>query len=142
MSRRTIEVSRLRLTSTLTEAIYRNGQEHILLKFVGGGKENPFNWSVARKAFITLLLCLMTLFIGLQQQHTAVKLMAWWKALGYPLNLDNLGYSASILHAPLLLFSLHLCKSQLLGVLLYSLLCTGFIAISNSSWNILLPNIL
>jgi hypothetical protein len=62
--------------------------------------------------------------------------------LGYPLNLDNLGYSASILHAPLLLFSLHLCKFQLLGVLLYSLLCTGFIAISNSSWNILLPNIL
>jgi hypothetical protein len=71
------------LPSTLTEAIYRNGQEHILLNFVGGGKKNPFNWSVARKAFITLLLCLMTLFIGLQQQHTAVKLMAWWKALGY-----------------------------------------------------------
>ncbi|KAE9363572.1 MFS general substrate transporter [Stipitochalara longipes BDJ] len=45
--------------------VYRNNQEFILLKFVGGDKENPFNWSVARKAFITLLLCLMTLFIGL-----------------------------------------------------------------------------
>jgi hypothetical protein len=53
------------LPLTLTEVIYRNNQEYILLQFVDGDTENSFNWSVARKAFITLLLCLMTLFIGL-----------------------------------------------------------------------------
>ncbi|KAK4953471.1 hypothetical protein LTR66_013649, partial [Elasticomyces elasticus] len=42
-----------------------NGEEIILLTFVDGDRENPFNWSKARKGFITTLLCLMTLFIGL-----------------------------------------------------------------------------
>lgn len=53
------------LPLTLTEIIHKDDQEYILLKFVDGDKENPFNWSTGRKAFITLLLCLMTLFIGL-----------------------------------------------------------------------------
>jgi hypothetical protein len=53
------------LPLTLMEVVHRNDQEYILLKFVDGGKENPFNWSVSRKAFIPLLLCLMALFIGL-----------------------------------------------------------------------------
>ncbi|GFF48477.1 uncharacterized MFS-type transporter C530.15c [Aspergillus lentulus] len=50
---------------TLTETIHHNGNQYIVLDFAEGDKENPFNWSAKRKAFISLLLCLMTLFIGL-----------------------------------------------------------------------------
>ncbi|GIK07204.1 hypothetical protein Aspvir_002860 [Aspergillus viridinutans] len=50
---------------TMTETIYHNGNQYIVLDFAEGDKENPFNWSPKRKAFISLLLCLMTLFIGL-----------------------------------------------------------------------------
>jgi hypothetical protein len=49
----------------LTEIIYQDEQEYNILRFVKGDKENPFNWSKDRKSFISLLLCLMTLFIGL-----------------------------------------------------------------------------
>jgi hypothetical protein len=78
--------------------------KYILLKFVDGDKENPFNWSVTRKAFITLLLGLMTLFIGLAKLPTAVESIAWWQTSEYQLNLDNLDCSASIFRAPWLLF--------------------------------------
>ncbi|KAJ5982712.1 hypothetical protein N7451_012812 [Penicillium sp. IBT 35674x] len=35
------------------------------LTFLDGDPENPFNWSVTKKSFISVLLCLMTLFVGL-----------------------------------------------------------------------------
>jgi MFS family permease len=50
---------------SLTKTINHNGNQYIVLDFVEGDKDNPFNWSPKRKAFISLLLCLMTLFIGL-----------------------------------------------------------------------------
>lgn len=50
---------------TLWETYNKDGQVYILLKFTDDDKQDPFNWSVGRKAWITLLLCLMTLFIGL-----------------------------------------------------------------------------
>lgn len=50
---------------TLWEIQKKNDQEYIVLKFTEDDKQDPFNWSVGRKAWITLLLCLMTLFIGL-----------------------------------------------------------------------------
>jgi MFS family permease len=50
---------------TLTEVVEKNGKEYILLKFVGGDPEDPFHWSPLWKAFISTLLCMMTLFIGL-----------------------------------------------------------------------------
>ncbi|KAJ9659756.1 hypothetical protein H2201_007192 [Coniosporium apollinis] len=53
------------LPLTLTDTKQINGEEVILLKFAPGDKENPFNWSKKRKSFITWLLNLMTLFIGL-----------------------------------------------------------------------------
>lgn len=53
------------LPLTLTQVIQKDGQEYILLNFVQRDKENPFNWSRARKGAITVLLCMMTLFIGL-----------------------------------------------------------------------------
>ncbi|KAJ5355655.1 Major facilitator superfamily domain general substrate transporter [Penicillium concentricum] len=50
---------------TATKPKQHDGQDFIVLDFVDGDKENPFNWSSGRKAFISTLLCLMTLFIGL-----------------------------------------------------------------------------
>ncbi|EPS30983.1 hypothetical protein PDE_05937 [Penicillium oxalicum 114-2] len=53
------------LPLTVTNPVEHNGQHFIVLEFADGDKENPFNWSQKRKAFISLLLCMMTLFIGL-----------------------------------------------------------------------------
>jgi hypothetical protein len=50
---------------TFTEFVTQDDQEYIILKFADDDKEDPFNWSRGRKAWITFLLCLMTLFIGL-----------------------------------------------------------------------------
>lgn len=50
---------------TVTRKVEHNGGNFLVLEFVEGDKENPFNWSGKRKAFISCLLCLMTLFIGL-----------------------------------------------------------------------------
>lgn len=50
---------------TLTETIEKDGQTFIVLGFRPGDKENPFNWSKWRRRFISTLLNLMTLFIGL-----------------------------------------------------------------------------
>ncbi|RAH82001.1 MFS transporter [Aspergillus japonicus CBS 114.51] len=50
---------------TQTERIVQDGNQYIVLDFVPGDKENPFNWDGKYKAFISALLCLMTLFIGL-----------------------------------------------------------------------------
>ncbi|TLD34470.1 multidrug resistance protein [Venturia nashicola] len=53
------------LPLTLTTRKYHKGEEILLLEYADGDKENPFNWSLARKRVITGLLCSMTLFIGL-----------------------------------------------------------------------------
>jgi hypothetical protein len=50
---------------TLTERVFENDKEYIVLLFAHGDKENPFNWSPAYKMLITTILNLMTLFIGL-----------------------------------------------------------------------------
>ncbi|KAL4913677.1 major facilitator superfamily domain-containing protein [Aspergillus aurantiobrunneus] len=41
------------------------GENIFELTFLEGDRENPFNWPLAKKAFISLLLCCMTLFVGL-----------------------------------------------------------------------------
>lgn len=76
---------------TLTEIIQKDDQEYILLKFVDGDKENPFNWSVGRKAFITLLLCLMTLFIGLATTAYSSGIDSMCSDLGVSTELGQLG---------------------------------------------------
>ncbi|KAL3478306.1 major facilitator superfamily domain-containing protein [Aspergillus californicus] len=55
------------LPPTLTE--FRRRPEHndevIVLDFVEGDTENPFNWPRAKKGIISVILCMMTLFVGL-----------------------------------------------------------------------------
>lgn len=50
---------------TLTETTYHNDNQVIVLDFRPGDLDNPFNWSGKKKGFLSLLLCMMTLFIGL-----------------------------------------------------------------------------
>lgn len=50
---------------TLTSIVHEAGVEYIILQFAPHDPENPFNWNIHKKRFITVLLCLMTLMIGL-----------------------------------------------------------------------------
>ncbi|KAF2721532.1 MFS general substrate transporter [Polychaeton citri CBS 116435] len=50
---------------TQLEKVEYKGKDWILLKFVDDDKEDPFNWTPFRKGYITAILCLMTLFVGL-----------------------------------------------------------------------------
>lgn len=79
------------LPLSLTEIIQKDGQEYILLKFVPGDPENPFNWSGGRKALITLLLCLMTLFIGLATTAYSSGINSMVGDLGTSTELGQLG---------------------------------------------------
>lgn len=53
------------LPLTLAHKTKFKGNEYIILNFVEDDPEDPFNWSTGRKYYITALLCLMTLTIGL-----------------------------------------------------------------------------
>ncbi|KAL2061903.1 hypothetical protein VTL71DRAFT_7281 [Oculimacula yallundae] len=76
---------------TLTEIISQDGQEYILLKFTDDDKQDPFNWSNGRKAWITLLLCLMTLSIGLATTSYSSGINSMVDDLGVPVLLGQLG---------------------------------------------------
>ena len=58
------------LPLTATKPSQHNGGNFIVLEFAEGDKENPFNWNSKYKAFISILLCAMTLFIGLATTFT------------------------------------------------------------------------
>ncbi|KAL2850190.1 major facilitator superfamily domain-containing protein [Aspergillus pseudoustus] len=45
--------------------IEESNEDVLVLDFLDGDSENPFNWSPVRKGVISVLLCLMTLFVGL-----------------------------------------------------------------------------
>jgi MFS family permease len=53
------------LPLTFTELVTQDDQEYIILKFADDDKEDPFNWNRGREAWIILLPCLTTPFIGL-----------------------------------------------------------------------------
>lgn len=76
---------------TLTEEIQVNGKEYIKLTFCDGDKENPFNWNQGKKAFISLILCLMTLFIGLATTSYSSGIDRMCEDLGVSTELGQLG---------------------------------------------------
>jgi MFS family permease len=63
--RNTLKEVDIDMPLTLWEMTEHDGKEYILLRFTHDDPQDPFNWHAGRKAFITALLCLMTLFIGL-----------------------------------------------------------------------------
>ncbi|GMG09649.1 major facilitator superfamily MFS_1 [Aspergillus oryzae] len=79
------------LPLTATQATIHEGKERILIDFVDGDKENPFNWDPRYKAFISLLLCLMTLFIGLATTAYSSGIDRMTKDLGVSTILGQLG---------------------------------------------------
>lgn len=76
---------------TLTEIIHKDNEEYILLKFTSDDKQDPFNWSSGRKSWITLLLCLMTLFIGLATTAYSSGISSMCADLGVSTELGQLG---------------------------------------------------
>ena len=50
---------------TYTDSEIKDDKEWVVLEFAPGDPENPYNWNPKRKWFISAILCLMTLFIGL-----------------------------------------------------------------------------
>ncbi|KAE8166798.1 major facilitator superfamily domain-containing protein [Aspergillus tamarii] len=79
------------LPLTATQATVHDGKERILIDFVDGDKENPFNWDPRYKAFISLILCLMTLFIGLATTAYSSGIDRMTKDLGVSTILGQLG---------------------------------------------------
>jgi MFS family permease len=76
---------------TVTTPTEHNGQQFIILEFVEADKENPFNWSGAYKAFISALLCLMTLFIGLATTAYSSGISRMTEDLGTSTEIGQLG---------------------------------------------------
>ncbi|KAJ5681436.1 uncharacterized protein N7477_001376 [Penicillium maclennaniae] len=79
------------LPLTVTKPTQHDGQNLIVLEFAEGDKENPFNWNSKYKAFISLLLCLMTLFIGLATTAYSSGISRMVDDLGVSTELGQLG---------------------------------------------------
>lgn len=79
------------LPLTITNPTQHDGKQFLVLEFAPGDKENPFNWSGPRKAFISLLLCLMTLFIGLATTAYSSGISGMTSDLGVSTELGQLG---------------------------------------------------
>ncbi|KAL4874574.1 major facilitator superfamily domain-containing protein [Aspergillus karnatakaensis] len=52
-------------TAVECQHLKESNEDVLVLDFLDGDTENPFNWRPAKKIFISALLCLMTLFVGL-----------------------------------------------------------------------------
>ncbi|ATZ48709.1 hypothetical protein BCIN_03g08920 [Botrytis cinerea B05.10] len=79
------------MPETRTELITKDGGEYILLHFANGDPENPFNWPTGKKVFITLLLCMMTLFIGLATTAYSSGITSMCDDFGVSTELGQLG---------------------------------------------------
>ncbi|KAI1835803.1 hypothetical protein DTO006G1_2007 [Penicillium roqueforti] len=76
---------------TGTKAIVQGGKQYILIDYTFGDKENPFNWSPWKKALVSGLLCLMTLFIGLATTAYSSGITRMCADLGVSLELGQMG---------------------------------------------------
>ncbi|KAA8573229.1 hypothetical protein EYC84_003726 [Monilinia fructicola] len=94
------------MPETRTEVITKDGEEYIVLYFTDGDTENPFNWPAGKKIFITLLLCMMTLFIGLATTAYSSGITRMCEDFGVSTTLGQLGlfcFNMSCALAPLFL---------------------------------------
>ncbi|KAI2994314.1 hypothetical protein CBS147346_10563 [Aspergillus niger] len=66
-------------------------EEVLVLTFLEDDPENPFNWRPAKKHFISALLCLMTLFIGLATTAYSPGITRMCRDLGVSTELGQLG---------------------------------------------------
>ncbi|KAF5861107.1 hypothetical protein ETB97_000618 [Aspergillus alliaceus] len=69
----------------------KTDEDILVLDFLDGDRENPFNWSPSRKGFISVLLCLMTLFVGLATTAYSSGIARMTRDLGVSTELGQLG---------------------------------------------------
>ncbi|KAB8289973.1 hypothetical protein EYC80_010300 [Monilinia laxa] len=94
------------MPETRTELITKDGEEYVVLYFTDSDTENPFNWPAGKKIFITLLLCMMTLFIGLATTAYSSGITRMCEDFGVSTTLGQLGlfcFNMSCALAPLFL---------------------------------------
>ncbi len=119
---------------TKTQLITKDGQEYIVLKFTDDDKEDPFNWSNGRKAWITMLLCLMTLFIGLATTAYSSGISSMVDDLAVSNELGQLGlfcFNVACALAPLFLAPFcELVGRRIVYVGAYALFCVVFIGLA------------
>ncbi|KAI5303002.1 hypothetical protein KEM56_000134 [Ascosphaera pollenicola] len=76
---------------TKYKKVQDEGHEYIVLDFVEGDRENPFNWPSAKKTYTSLLLLAQTLFIGLGTTAYSSGINRMVKDLGRSTELGQLG---------------------------------------------------
>ncbi|KAI1084802.1 major facilitator superfamily domain-containing protein [Whalleya microplaca] len=94
------------LPLTLTEVVYQDSQEYIVLRFAEGDPVNPFNWSPWSKIFVCTMLNCMTLFIGLATTAYSSGISSMTAEFGVPELYGQLGlftFNAACSLAPLFL---------------------------------------
>ena len=69
----------------------KTNEDVLELTFLDGDSENPFNWPFFKKAFISVLLCLMTLFVGLATTAYSSGIDSMTADLGVSTELGQLG---------------------------------------------------
>ncbi|GKZ81209.1 hypothetical protein AnigIFM56816_005721 [Aspergillus niger] len=86
-------------------------EEVLVLTFLEADPENPFNWRPAKKHFISALLCLMTLFIGLATTAYSSGITRMCRDLGVSTELGQLGlFTFNIICAIAPMFLAPLCE--------------------------------
>ncbi|KAI0021951.1 major facilitator superfamily domain-containing protein [Xylariomycetidae sp. FL0641] len=91
---------------TLTKVVNHEGQEYIVLNFANDDPENPFNWPASKKMFVSAMLNLMTLFIGLATTAYSSGISSMTAEFGVPELYGQLGlftFNAACALAPLFL---------------------------------------
>ncbi|KAL4862095.1 major facilitator superfamily domain-containing protein [Aspergillus spectabilis] len=68
-----------------------SNEDVLVLDFLDGDTENPFNWRPAKKLFISALLCLMTLFVGLATTAYSSGIGSMTSDLGVSTELGQVG---------------------------------------------------
>lgn len=79
------------LPLTITEEVEDKGEKFLLLHFPEGDSEDPFNWNPKRKAYISVLLCAMTLTIGMATTAYSAGIGSMTKEFGVPTILGQMG---------------------------------------------------
>ncbi|KAI5289841.1 hypothetical protein KEM54_003093 [Ascosphaera aggregata] len=76
---------------TRFKTVTDRGNDYLVLEFVEGDKENPFNWPSKKKAYISMLLLGQTLFIGLGTTAYSSGINSMVKDFGRSTELGQLG---------------------------------------------------
>ncbi|KAL5334208.1 major facilitator superfamily domain-containing protein [Aspergillus crustosus] len=78
-------------TAVESQHLKDSDEDVLVLDFLDGDTENPFNWRPAKKLFISALLCLMTLFVGLATTAYSSGIGSMTSDLGVSTELGQVG---------------------------------------------------